>query len=440
MTRWQRSFVDQASARPPGPANAADARLASAGRSRPVVLLVTTRNWIAPARLALELCEAGFVVRAVCPAGNVLKRVTFVEATRWLPPFNQLRALRREIEAAAPDLIAPADDVAARLLHALHASARGEGPSNERLRRLLERSLGGRGGHDRLYARTGVAAVAGAQDVAGPQTRVITTLAALQEGLAEFGLPAVLKTDGSSGGEGVSIVCSPAEAEREWRRLSAPPSLLWCLKRLIVDHEVDRLADWVRGRPVVNLQVFVPGRPATAAAALWRGEVLACVCSEVIETLSPLGPATVVRVVRHPQMREAVARMARRLELSGLCGFDFILDEADEAHLVEINPRATPTAHLMDADGRSPPRALCAAVLGDPVPMGEDRAGERVALFPQELIRDPKSEHLVTARHDVPVRCQELVRLGRKLVRRRVRSARFHRSGASVHQSEIRMR
>jgi thioesterase domain-containing protein len=397
-------------------AKALDLRLAAA---KPLVLLVAARGWHASGRLALELSKAGFAVRGLCPAGHVLEQVEFVDATRRLAPFRRLRSLRCELTTASPDLVVPADDVAARLLHSLHAQACRQGSSGEPLRRLLERSLGGAGGYDHLYARAGIAAVAETAAIVGPRTLAIKTRAMLWDAIADFGLPAVLKTDGSSGGEGVAIVHTRAEAERSWRRLAAPPSLLWSLKRLIVDREFDRLGAYGRRRRVVNLQAFVPGRPANAAAALWRGEVLACVCCEVVETMYPTGPATVVRIVQNPQMHEAVARMARTLGLSGFCGVDFILDEAGQAHLIEVNPRATPTAHLRDADGRSPPEALCAAVLGRPIPVGDNGVGECVALFPMELIRDPKSEHLATARHDVPVQSRMLVHLGRGLAWRR---------------------
>jgi hypothetical protein len=401
-----------------------DGRLAAAIGAPPVALMVAARGWHASARLALELSKAGFAVRALCPPGHMLEKLEFVEVTRRLSPFGQLRALQHELEAAAPDLIVPADDVAARLLHALHARARRQGPAGEAVRRRVERSLGD-GGYARLYARAQVAAAADALGVPGPRTLVVGRRGMLAEAVAELELPAVVKTDGSTGGRGVAVVHTLAEADRAWRRLTAPPPWLWSAKRLIVDREVDRLADCLRRRrAVANLQAFVPGRPANAAAALWRGEVLACVCSEVIETLYPSGPATVVRIVRDPQMCETVASMARTLKLSGFCGFDFIVDDAGQAQLIEINPRATPTTHLTDAEGRSPVQALFAAVLGRPVPVGEERAGELVALFPYELVRDPASEHLTVARHDVPDESPALVHLGHRRAQRRDTRAR----------------
>jgi hypothetical protein len=94
------------------------------------------------------------------------------------------------------------------------------------------------------------------------------------------------------------------------------------------------------------------------------------------------------------------------LDLSGFCGFDFILDKAGQAHFIEMNPRATPTAHLTDADGRSPPQALLAATIGDPVPTGDGRVGERVVLVQmrnaQTVIRR-MAAHIVSRLVDPPM-------------------------------------
>ena len=72
---------------------------------------------------------------------------------------------------------------------------------------------------------------------------------------------------------------------------------------------------------------------------------------EVMQVTEARGPAAVVRIVDHPQMEEAVRRLVDRYRLSGFCGFDFILTDMGEVRLLEVNPRVTPTAHLL-VDGR----------------------------------------------------------------------------------------
>ena len=46
-------------------------------------------------------------------------------------------------------------------------------------------------------------------------------------------------------------------------------------------------------------------------------------------------------------MAETARQLIRRFGLSGFCGFDFILTDDGDAHLLEINPRVTPTCHLL---------------------------------------------------------------------------------------------
>jgi hypothetical protein len=113
-------------------------------------------------------------------------------------------------------------------------------------------------------------------------------------------------------------------------------------------------------------------------------------------------------------MSLAIERMVDRLKLSGLCGFDFVLSAEDgSSQLIELNPRVTPTCHLIAADGKVLLAALYAA-------LQESRASnlrriprfEPLALFPQEMIRDPNSSFLQAAYHDIPRQSPELVKLG----------------------------
>ena len=168
----------------------------------------------------------------------------------------------------------------------------------------------------------------------------------------------------------------------------------------------------LRRQFVVNAQAFVDGKEATSAVACWKGEVLAALHFEVINKRSSSGPATVVRLIENAEMSAAAQKMARRLNLSGVHGFDFMLEEqTGNAYLIEINPRATQVGHLALGPGRDIPAALYAALSGDAVqPAPKVTEKETIALFPQEWIRDPQSPFLKSAYHDVPWEEPELVR------------------------------
>ena len=78
----------------------------------------------------------------------------------------------------------------------------------------------------------------------------------------------------------------------------------------------------------------------------WKGKVLAGISVEAVEVTQERGPASVVRVIDHLEMATVCEHVVKRLELSGFVGFDFILDCANRAWLLEMNPRVTPICHF----------------------------------------------------------------------------------------------
>ncbi|MFY9646646.1 MAG: ATP-grasp domain-containing protein, partial [Terriglobales bacterium] len=120
---------------------------------------------------------------------------------------------------------------------------------------------------------------------------------------------------------------------------------------------------------------------------------------------------TVVRLLENAEVSSAVEKAVRRMGLSGLCGFDFMLEAGTgNAYLIEINPRATQVAHLGLGLGRDLPAALYSAVTGEKVRVAASTTeNPTIALFPHEWARDPQSDFLRTGYHDVPWNTPELV-------------------------------
>ena len=168
----------------------------------------------------------------------------------------------------------------------------------------------------------------------------------------------------------------------------------------------------LRHRYVVNAQSYVAGREATSAVACWKGTVLATLHFEVLKKRSLRGPATVVQRIDNPEMSAAVEKIVRRLNLSGLHGFDFVLEaETGNAYLLEVNPRATQVTHLTLGAGQDLPAALRAAVSGEAVqPAARVTEKDTITLFPHEWISDPHSPFLRSSYHDVPWEEPELLR------------------------------
>jgi hypothetical protein len=380
---------------------------------KPTVLIATTSRWFPTARLAMALAAAGCVVDAVCPSGHPLasmRAVRRVYAYRGLTPLSSFAGA---IAAARPDLIVPGDDLATSQLHDLHTRERRRGKAGLWICELIERSLGAPESFPVVYARTPFIEMAREQGIRAPQTEIIPDLDGLRKWVARVGLPTVLKADGTSGGEGVRVANTLEEAERAFRALQAPPLLARAIKRALVDQ--DKSLVWpslLRRRSVVNAQVLVAGHEATTTVACWNGTVLASLHFEVVNKRSSVGPSSVLRLIENAEMSAAAEKMVRRLGLTGILGFDFMLEaDTGHAHLIEINPRATQVGHLALGAGRDLPAALYSAVSREPF-RAAPKITEKdiVTLFPQEWMRDPASPFLTSGYHDVPWEEPELLR------------------------------
>jgi hypothetical protein len=382
----------------------------------PKVLLITAYRWPTTTRLALAICEAGLAVEALCPAGHSLARVKFVSKVYRYRALTPLRDLRVAITASRPDLIIPSDDTTAAQLHELYRLTDRTGCVDNKLRSLIARSLGDPTNYPIFYSRARMASLARRVGVLSPTTTNIRNYDELLSQLENVGFPAVLKSDGSFGGMGVALIHARAEVKRVYGRLTAYNSVARTIKRLIVDRDANLILPCLRrNSPQMSIQRFLFGRRANAAVACWKGAVLAQVCVEVIASNEETGPATVVSVIAHPGMSQAVERMVRALNLSGLCGFDFILDSTDgSAHLIDVNPRATQTCHLLSYERTQPVLSLAAKLRGLS-PAVDDRLVPHpgpIALFPHWLASELNNSYSKYAETDLPTKSPELVKIG----------------------------
>jgi len=360
--------------------------------SPPRILLTTTMHWPSAARLASAFAGVGCTVEALLPLRHVANKSRFVAAVHDYDPMFPARSLNKAVRRAEPDLVVPCDDRA--LSHLLRI----DNPA------LLERSLGRVESYPALVSRCDLIAEARALGIPAPQTIQVPREADLEGALVQIGLPAVLKVDGSWGGDGVAVVRNLEQARAAWQRLAVTPSPLRSVARAMLRRDAHFLRDALNPQEItVSLQRYVPGTPATSAFACHRGQMLASIHMDVLEVQHANGPATVMRRADCPDMAAAAERLAARFGLSGLHGLDFIRDATGRAHLIEMNPRATQTAAFAFGPGQDLAAALAATVspvIRGPRPVLTENPV--IALFPQEWRRDPASAWLHCAYADVP--------------------------------------
>ena len=393
------------------PIEAADAFvLPTVGSAK--ILLTATNKWPSAARLMIEFSRVGCVVSIVCPVyGHPSQKVRVVHNTFPYKPLAPLDSLADAIEVAKPDIIIPCDDLAVRHLHQLHSSKRARYASEVDIPALIVRSLGPPESYATVASRYLLLKISREEGIRTPETSVIDKLGDLNQWHSAQPFPWVLKADGTTGGGGVRIAHTLAEARGYFYDLRRSIGLMRLIKRLTVDGELFLGRQWWDGvRPAVVAQSFIRGCPANCSVVCWKGEVLAGVGCEVISTETSVGPATVVRLVDNAEMMGAAGKIARRLSLSGFFGLDFVIEEGTgEAYLIEMNPRCTPPCHLRLGIGRDMIGALSEQLMGKP--LGEPVSitqNKLIAYFPQALLRN--SEFLSSSYHDVPEDEPELIR------------------------------
>jgi len=380
---------------------------------KPKILLATTTRWFSPARLAIALANVGGEVECVCPRGNLVEKTSVVRRIYPYRALTPLRSFVAAIDRTRPDLVIPCDDLATLHLHEIYCLSQSAGEEAIRTRTLIERSLGAASSFSIVFARAALMTLARNEGVRVPATEAVATAEDVQRVIARVGFPLILKADATSGGFGVRIVNTLREAERAMREIRSAPEVTRALKWAIGSGDYTLVRSCIlRKQSVVSAQEFVSGPEATSAVACWRGKVLASLHFRVIRKQYALGPSTILRVLEHPGMTSAEEKLAGKLRLSGLYGFDYILEEkTGRPYLIEMNPRATQVCHLAMGTGHDLVEALYAALssasIRETLPVTDNGT---IALFPQELQRDPASEYLFSAYHDIPTEEPRLVR------------------------------
>ena len=365
---------------------------------QPRILLAASLWWPLSARLASRLVDYGARVVALCPEGHVLRHVTGMESVRTYDPLDSLGALEAALESVRPDFVIPCDDRVVAQLHELHERR----PS---LRALIESSLGPAASFATVSRRDALLETAESLGIRAPETRRVASVSDVRAWFKHGHGAAVLKRDGTWGGDGVAITRSETEAVEAFRKLGRQPSAAFALKRLVVNRDPLSLWAWRRrAEPVITIQSYVSGRPANAMLACWRGKLLGLVVVEVVVSQGTTGAAIVVRLIANEEIARAARLLADRLSLTGFFGLDFMLDgETGDSYLIEMNPRCTQLGHLSLAKQGDLVGLLFSRMSGRLVP--EPRApleSDVVAFFPQALFCDTASPLPSGSHLDVP--------------------------------------
>jgi hypothetical protein len=379
-------------------------------RKRPAILLAATLWWPLSTRVAIRFLRYGCPVSAICPKGHFLQHVQGLDAIFPYRTLKSLSSLESAIRQMVPDIVIPCDDRVVWHLHELHRL-------KPDLRPLIEASLGAAEGFERVERRDLLLETAQTLGIRIPRTKLITSEEEIHNWFAEGERAAVLKLDGTWGGEGVAIAHSEQEAIDAFRRFSQPTGIATAIKRLLVNREPLSLSSRDKqAQPAIILQQVIEGWPANSMMACWKGEVLSMVSVEVLASQGATGAAFLVRMIENDDMTRAAHVLAKSLQLNGFFGLDFLVDQSTgQPHLIEMNPRCTQLGHLPLPGRTDLVGALCAKLSGEGCASDEASVeGRVIAFFPQAGQWNTKSLLPDGVYNDVPKGQLELVReLGR---------------------------
>jgi hypothetical protein len=376
----------------------------------PLLLVSTATRWIGTARVPRALAKAGFDVALLTPPDSLAERSRYVSRVRHLPENatvpQWIAAFADAVEATAPRLVVPCDDMAFRLLRMLAVSPPSESPAATQLRlgSLIRDSLGDPAWYGPSVDRTLFATAAEALGVRVPPYAVVGAPEDAASFAAEHGYPVTLKRGHGFAGQGVAICADRDELARAFADFTAA--------------NATDLGDSTPDRHLV--QVRVPGSTNYYLATAWQGDLLAGWASEkVVANPEPAGPPTVTRHFRSPRMREITAALARGFGISGHFFVEFVVaDGTGEPQPLEIRRRTTPGSHRGASRGVDLWAALYARIQGTPFASRTDLDPGEEGLtvhFPEEWLRDPGSRYLRDYPVDVPWDEPELIEAFRAL-------------------------
>jgi len=384
------------------------------------ILVFATQDNPLAARISIALACVGFHVAALTRLGHPVRKTRKIPRHFDYHTRFRLKSIIRAIDRWSPDLVVCTDDLAVRELQDLHKRmATSDDGADRRFSDLIERSFGPPASFPAMRNKSCFLALAKFEGLRCPKTIVIPATRAFEPAAAELTYPIVAKADQSDGGRCVRIVNGDADLRPAIWELQAPST--WRGRRIfgavLGSEGLSPLK--LPLRRTISLQEYIAGRPGNRAVICWKGRVLAGISVEVVEETQERGPASVIRLVDHPEMAAACERMVERLHLSGFVGFDFMIDSANRAWLLEMNPRVTQICHFSLVDGTDLAGALYTQMKRQPPrPRPASINRDLIALFPNEISRSPSSTYLQSCQHDVPWEEPELVRSVLNQIRR----------------------
>lgn len=359
-----------------------------------------------PIRMPAALHRAGFEVTLLAPPGALAAHSRHVTQSRLLPEKatapEWLFALIASVEAVAPTILLPGDEMSLRLMQAIVCDPL-PGPQPEAIKdlsALIVRSLGAPQFYEAGVDKALLQPLVQAAGIRVPDFTVARSPEEAAEAAHELGSQVIVKPSNGTGSRDVIDCDTPQAAAAAFRRV---------LQRTGRSPATGR-------QPSVLIQRRIEGLMVPRSSVAFRGKELAGFARERLQTIAPHRGSTVVRYVHAPELATFSRAAARALDITGFFAIEYCVERTTgEAYLIDLTRRMAPPTHTGNLVGVDLCAALAAALRGEDVETLDlpEGSSHMMTLFPQEFWRDPKSVALRRYPSDIPwddpALCRELL-------------------------------
>lgn len=362
-------------------------------------LILAQWQWHGPARFPKALKNVGFEVAAVCGKDDLLAKTDYVDRYFYADSNTEsevLRAFDVALRTFRPDIILPASDNLVRSLQLYRRQVEaGKIELDDELKAAFMASTFPLETEKLLYEKIDLLNLLEEKGIRVPPQRELFTMGDADVFTQEHGYPVILKPNVGFASNGIRI-CEDED------------SLVEALQTVVFGRNPGRYC----------IQKYLGNQTAVIHYVAKEGELVAWNMAYRIETHpGETGQTAATRVIDNPEILEAAREICKLVGYNGMGAPQFVVEDEGKgrAWLMELNPRMGTYVHLWQQIGTDLALALREAWNGRKVEQKPVQEGLTIALYPQETIRNPESEHLESM-NDMPTDDSKLMSAYREMI------------------------
>lgn len=374
-----------------------------------VLIVALNTNWTGISRLPFGLLRAGLEPFALCPKTSYLSKTKYLKKSICFPTFSYSRSKLIYLWIAIsmiifrPDIVVPGDEdsiLALQHFRDLFSFVPFFGS------KIIRNSMAPKKFDRLILSKSEFQKVCTSWGIRTPKNIYVNNSAEAVKVADELGYPVVIKKDSGYGGTGVFICENKNELIFNLQNIEKT-SLLTLLKSYF---KTLFFTSAVNNESGISIQQYIQGITGQSPFCAENGVVFGINPMLKKETYpGRTGPAAVSEGYNNKEIEVFVNKVARELSFTGFASLEYIVDEKSGLpYVIELNPRPTPTSHF---DSNMAVYDLCECFYKGLNHMPIEKKEFRpylIAMYPTEKRRDPNSQYLTTAYHDIPLHDPDL--------------------------------